>query len=1287
MLKKLICCISAMALLLSAVLPTSLLSVNATEYQAASGSNLLYSFDDVTDLASQKWKARWDNGGEALQIALETTAANVYGGSGKSLKVTYDNAKKESVGPPTIWVGDTVITPKGDGVTFWIKSEKATKIRIVVADKSWKTLTIDDVEIKEGENLLFFKYSDFSNYATADLSKLNQFQIRTANNDANTFYFDNFGFFSENGEEEEDWTKDLNAASGSNLLYSFDDASDLSEQKWKPRWDNGGEAIQLALETTTANVYGGSGKSLKVTYDNAKKEAAGPPTVWVGDTAFVPKGDGITFWIKSEKATYIRIVVADKTWKALTIDDVEIKAGENLLFFKYSDFSNYASADMSKLNQFQIRTANNDANTFYLDNFGFFDLPEQEELEKPTLPDGTLEVLWDFDNCTTVASMNGAWHPHLAGTAGDGVKLAIESGTENVYGGSGKSLKVEYDRTKGTDTLPCIRHMSNLTTKGDGLIFWLKSDEDTKIYFVGVDKNNLTVKTNPIDIKQGENVVVIKYSDIFATSGSVDLSVLKQMQIRPAGSNKTGTYWLDSFGFYATPAIHEEDFFEFDIDGSKWTKNTSSNAEYTFEKNAEHFHSGITDVKDNKSALKVSYKNLSTSNTNSIYYNSAIKVSDQSPYIYGDDSVLSFWIYSEQEVKLNIIYADKDSENKDVMSTTKEITVPAGESIFRIPMKELVKNGTQPIFKQVYQLQFRFFSSTGTKNAAKGNVWIDAIGFYDSDPDSNVGAQLLDKAFVWWDFDDDTSVDNCGWLPRWSGEDGKGINISLDSAPANTYGGSGQSLKVVHKTAESDNGQPTIWLGDNRMAMFGDGITFWLKSENQTKFRLVGIDADGNTVVTDHFPVKIGENIITVTWEDFYVSGKPDVKCNMASVSQLQLRAAIKDSNTYWIDSIGFYNVTDDGSNAYYSICPPDSYDDWYDGVSVVGDDFESYPGDDDMKFCVDWYFDSAGWIALENIAGNTVFRMDYDFTTDATSILTNITQFSGVDPNGGISFWAKSSEERYYNLKVWLGENTVANVVFKATPEGKNYKIPFSAFWLNNKINVNYSPADKSTLSVPKMTIISDQTCNPPAMGGSDKFSLWLDDIKFVDSATLKRAGAVDHYENGVRLKADEEGFSMGVYPSIKIKSVNETQKNEYLSVMRGAKSFGKLYQIDAFDSNGVSAIPSKAVELIFDVPEGVDPNTVNVYQLFVDGSVTKRSATITEDGKVLAKVYKLGSYIIGYSDDSISDNISTESPATRDSASNIAILAVIIMSLSLLAVVYGGIYLGRRGNGNYEK
>lgn len=1072
-------------------------------------------------------------------------------------------------------------------------------------------------------------------------------------------------------------------ASGENLLYGFDSINNLSEQPWKARWDNGGTAISLSLETSSENVYGGAGKSLKAVYDCSKKESLGPPAFWLSDKTITPKGKGITFWIKSSKDTKIRIVAADKSWKLLTVNSVEVKKGENLYYFKYSDFNNYSSADISRINQFQIRMDGNDAGTIWFDNFGFFDLPEsgedddkgEEEQPSAVKIPGQSQVLWNFDSYNSPEEMNAAFKAHNAGSSGEGIQLYLESDKENVYGGNGKSLKAIYDRKKGTNTLPCIIHSEKLITKNEGFVFWLKSAEDTLIYLVAADKNGKTVKTANITVKQGENIIISKYSDFVLSSGggTPDMSSISQLQIRPIGNNSTGTFWLDNFGFYSTPAVHQDDFFEYAVDAAKWKKNASSQADFKWEDNAEQYHIGITDVKDNTSALKIALKNLSNSNTNSVYYDSPIRISEVEPYIYGENSVLSFWIYSEQELRLDIVYMDKDANNNNVMSKTESITVKAGESIVKIPMSDMVKAGTSPAFKQVYQLQFRFFSTAGTANTSKSNVWIDAIGFYNKIPNKNTEPQYHDsKAFTWWNFDNYNTVGESPWKARWTGENGKGVSISLDDNPENTYGGSGKSLKVVYKAAESDIGQPCIWLADNRIAMYGKGFTFWVKSQYETKIRLVCIDADGKTASTDKIPLKIGENIVTVPYEGFVVSGE-NKPANMASASQLQIRAGISDSNILWVDEIGFYDIQNDGSNAYYSLNPPEEYSDWYEGISVVGDNFDAWPGDDDMKFCSEWYFDNTGWISLVNDAGNVRLKMDYDFTNSASSVLTNITEYKNVDPYGGISFYAKSSVERYYTLKVWLGNNTTAVIVFKAGTQGKYYKIPFSAFWLNNKINISYTPAGKGTVNVPKITVISDSTCNPPAVDKDKKFSLWLDDIKFVDSADYRRAGAVDYYENGVRLKADEDAFTVGVYPKVGIETLTETDKTAYLSEMNGSKSIIASYQINAFDMNNISAIPQKAVELTFDLPAGVDPNKAVIYQRFMDGSFTKRTLTVTEDGKVKAVVYRLGNYVLTVTDNSVipSGTVIGGAPSTGDSFNLFGICGTAFLSA---VVIFAG-------------
>jgi len=1258
MFKKAICCFCATVfIIVTFITPLMFMPISAESNKPASGDNLIYSFDDVNSLSEQGWEARNDNGGKALKLSLETNSANVYGGTGKSLKVEYDTSQKVSSGPPTFVLRYEVIVTRGEGITFWLKSEKDTKITVLAADANWNIIRIDGVEIKKGENLLFFKYSDFTFTATPNLTKLNQLQIRAyEENEQNTLYFDNLGFFDSTVSEMPQIPN--KPASGDYLLYSFDDVNSLSEQGWEARWDNGGNALKLSLESDSSNVYGGSGKSLKIEYDTSKKESSGPPTVVLRNEAVTPKGDGITFWLKSEKDTTITVLSADANWNIIRIDGVSIKKGENLLFFKYSDFSSTVTPNLSKLNQLQIRADKpNDKNTLYFDNIGFFDIPKIE------LPQNTAKEIYTFDSVKSIDELADDWE-----TVGDkkDISLDIESNTEYIFGEYGNSLKVDFDADSTG-----IKYKKDIEKEFDGIIFWLKSEQDTEIYLKAKDKNDKVIKTKPIKIKKGENFVKVKYSDFSAENGNADCDVIKQLSIMHNDSN--GEYRLDCLGYYIAPITHSADFFEFAVNPTYFKKNGSSAADFEWQNNADHYHTGSTDVKDNTAALKITYKNLGSTNTNSVYYDAGIKISDQEPYIYGEDSEVAFWVYSEQEIKLEVCYLDKNKENVSISSNKKMFTIPKGESIVRFLMSELKAPDTEPIYKQLYQLQFRLYKSEGTANPSSGSVWIDAIGFYDKNPDVNINAQLhSDKSFIWWDFDEDKNVNETEWLPRWQGAEGKGVELSIEKNPDNVYGKTGQSLKMVCNTPEADNNQSVIWLGDKRIPIYGKGLTFWLKSESQTKLRLVGIDSDTQVVETKHIPIKAGENIVTVLWEDFHVYGDETAKCNIASLAQLQIRTAIKDRNTLWVDSIGFYDVVNDNSNNYYSLFPPKKYSDWYEGVSVVGTGFEDYPGDDDMRFCSEWHFDNAGWMAFEKEKGNTILRMDYDYTTQYNSILTSVRKFDGVDPNGGISFWAKSSIERRYSLKIAMGDNTSITVVFKADPKGRYYKIPFSAFWLSNKINVNYESGTNSTLRVGKMTIVGDETCNPPADGKAEKFSLWVDDFKFVDSASYKRPSVVNHYENGVRLKADKDAFSVGVYPKVEVLKITDAQKRKYLSGMKDSVSVAKVYKIDAFDINNISSVPLKAVSLTFDIPKGVNPENVFVYQLFIDGSLSKRKATVTSDGKLNLQVYRLGTYVLGYGEADTSYNDSDNIAETGDSSGNMVLIMSVIFALSV------GIMLG---------
>lgn len=232
MFKKAISCFCATVLIIGAVItPLKFSPIFAQTSKPASGDYLLYSFDDVNSLSEQGWEPRNDNEGKALKLSLETDSSNVYGGTGKSLKIEYDTAQKTGAAPPLAVLRYDVITPKGDGITFWLKSDKDTTIGVLAADATQQNIIrIDDVKVKKGENLLSFKYTDFSCTTTPNLSKIYQLQIRaTATNEQNILYLDNVG--SADKEKIKQLIDDYDK-----LLVLIEDFYAAFEKQWM--WEN-----------------------------------------------------------------------------------------------------------------------------------------------------------------------------------------------------------------------------------------------------------------------------------------------------------------------------------------------------------------------------------------------------------------------------------------------------------------------------------------------------------------------------------------------------------------------------------------------------------------------------------------------------------------------------------------------------------------------------------------------------------------------------------------------------------------------------------------------------------------------------------------------------------------------------------------------------------------------------------------------------------------------------------------------------------------------------------------
>ena len=326
----------------------------------------------------------------------------------------------------------------------------------------------------------------------------------------------------------------------------------------------------------------------------------------------------------------------------------------------------------------------------------------------------------------------------------------------------------------------------------------------------------------------------------------------------------------------------------------------------------------------------------------------------------------------------------------------------------------------------------------------------------------------------------------------------------------------------------------------------------------------------------------------------------------------------------------------DDGSNEFKFLNPPSSYANFEKGVSTTGEDFENRK-EDDLDFCTDWYYEDTGWITLEKVNGNTMLRMDYDMTQKA-SVLKSVQYYNNVDPKGGMSFYLKSTENRKFGLALTLGSDIV-RIVIDGTTEGRYYYIPLSAFWNNKNIKLNYEPASSDLITVKKLELYTDSTYNPPSVGASKKCSIWLDDVKFVDSLSYKRSADIDHSENGVRLIASAEAFASGVTPKFTVVDLSEKKKADYISKMRNVDSIYKEISLKATNNAGVDLIPQRQVELIFDIPTDVDAKFVTIWQAYFDGSVMKVNAKVGDDKKLHVLTYKLGNFIIAVGSEKVVD------------------------------------------------
>lgn len=1093
------------------------------------------------------------------------------------------------------------------------------------------------------------------------------------------------------------------------------------------------ETSAFECDTNAAYSHASDKSAYKLTYSNISSTVNlinfyYNSRIYINGTApYIFDEDSVfSFWVRADQPMAISVTYMDhdNVSNAQTqngLKTINIPAGESIVRINMAEMTKAGCEfDYRYLFQLQFKINSTEdsyktSGEIYFDSFGFYDADPTNNIppapELPEVPDTKVTHTEDFFEA---ALKNDKW----VNKKTESSTFALDENAAYSHGSDKNAYKLSYSNISANENLLNFYYDEKLFINGIApyiydedsvLSFWMRADQPVTLRITYLDYNNLTDKyaqslIRTVNVPAGESIVKIDMKDMCPDGVSYDYRYAYQLQIQVRANEESyktsGEIYFDSFGFYDmnpsneippkpqapeipdTKVTHDVGFVEIEPDPEQWITKKADNVVISIDDSAVRYHSGKTNVADNSSALKISYKNLSASMKNvSFYSESRIQLSNTAPCIYGENSILSFWVYTEQAVDLKVAYRDySNTAGKSVQCKEMTISIPIGESIVKIPMKDCVPADNDMDYRFAYQLQISVLANDDSyKNS--GDILFDAFGFYDSELVINDKPLTMpENTFVWWNFDNGDTLEEIPdeWTARWAGEEGKGIIVTLEKDSDNVYGSKGNSLKIDYVRALGEYTAPNIWL-EKRTATMGDGIVFWIKSEQKTNIRILCLDANVDAIEM-LVPVTIGYNIVEVKWSDFTYTDKTKTgKPATNSIAQLQLRP-MGASGTFWLDQIGFLNVKNDGSNAYNSVYPPTSYKDWEDGNVSGGDGFDNWPSDDDFGFCTEWYFQDTGWITLPKIGNNTVLKMDYNRTNGKRSELVNITEFKDIDPKGGISFWAKSTEARYYTLRISIGTQIIA-VNFMGDTNGRTYNIPFSAFWINGRIDKDYIPSSTKGVSVTKLQFVSDETCNPPATGAlSDKFSLYLDDIKFVDSLGFLRAADIDYTENGVTLKAAMNAFSVGVIPKITKTELTDAEKQEYLKLAETATEVIALYNIVASDKDGKVQIPTAAVELIFDVPEGIDANVVQVYQVYLDGSLSKRPVTVTEDGRVSTSVFRLGEYLLAWgevtSKPQVEDDTPVDTPEQPTQESGfwwlIAIIAAVILAGAVVVVVF---------------
>ena len=420
------------------------------------------------------------------------------------------------------------------------------------------------------------------------------------------------------------------------------------------------------------------------------------------DNITAKEGVSIAFWIKTQQPVKITAALSTSTSKAATSDEITVPSGTSVVEIPLENFAlNHTGFVVNGsfiINKYYIyyRPVNGYSSTpvtIYFDNIGYYtktparklemrnkavEVYDFEKIKNGTNTDGqpaivedghsykaeaygngtnTLSVestkavlpfdskiIWDFDSYTDISqsplqAKSDGWNGYS--------EFSLNADTAYTYGSSGKSLKFSWTSAKQGRIL----HNAEFTQKsGEGMAFWIWTEEEVDIT-VAFNEDWATERSKTVSLVAGENIVKIRYSDFEGYTGGK----ITQLHIDPAYGSQ-GTLWLDSF----------VTFTESDIE--YFNPNTYGGTGKSLHYYTDKANSGYNGIKLNFTKIPL--------------------VNDD--IIWGQDATVCIWFNSSRSVP--VYFKAQDSEQwhsgEATWWKTKDYTIPAGESVMRIPVSE-----------------------------------------------------------------------------------------------------------------------------------------------------------------------------------------------------------------------------------------------------------------------------------------------------------------------------------------------------------------------------------------------------------------------------------------------------------------------------------------------------------------------------------------------------------------------------------------------------------------------